>query len=341
MALSKQRSCTTGLHGWLLLGLVVLIQMGCQPQPADQEVAQTNPANPIGWSDAEWTQDILSWRSKRVARLMAPDGYLALSGLDFLEPGEWRVGSDSALEVKMPAGPSQWGLLVLTEDQAWFKPVEGEGVVVGYPHPQQESPPLEGAIRLVVSGSGLEPSRIGVGETHFYMAVRKGDWVVRTRDPNSEARQGFVGLDYYPLDRDYQVVGHFEPHPEGTTIPTATVLGELLDEPNPGRVVFQLGGQSLALEAIESESGDQFFFILADRTSGPETYGLGRFLYSDLPSASGEVVLDFNKAYNPPCAFNAFTTCPLPPPENRLDTHIRAGELKYRGKPGQDPDQLP
>ena len=324
----------------LWLSLVLVLMTGCGEPAENNAGSNTDPKSVANWTDEKWSEDTLQWRERRLARLTAIDGYLSLSGLDFFENGQWIVGLAESSDITMPAGPEIWGQLILANDDAWFVPATDE-IQIQFPHPDQDGSPSMDAVRLTVSGSDDPPSRVGFGDTHFYLAVRKGDWAVRTRDPNSSARQGFVGLDYYDLNRDFQVVGQFEPHPLGTTIPTATVLGELLDEPNPGRVVFELAGQTYSLEAIESESGDQFFFILADRTSGSETYGLGRFLYADLPNAAGQVVLDFNRSYNPPCAFNAYTTCPLPPPQNRLDAYIRAGELKYRGVAGQDPDQLP
>jgi len=161
--------------------------------------------------------------------------------------------------------------------------------------------------------------------------------VLRARDSEAETRTGFLGLDYFDFDPAWRVEARWEAHPEGTTIPIADVLGELREQANPGRAVFEMDGRQFALEALAAE--DQLFFILADRTSGRESYGLGRFLYADLP-ADGRVVLDFNRSYNPPCAFNAYTTCPLPPPENRLDVPVKAGERGYRGSGGVQPSDL-
>ncbi len=336
--------------GQILIALAWLAVLGgCQSQ-TDPASLNSQPRSGLAseWSEPAWVEDTMAWRAKREETLLLPDGYLSLAALDFYPSGQWLVGAGNEARISMPTGPDQWGELVLgdlvagTESaEAWFEPMADVGVVIEYPHPNQDNPPSANAVRLALAGGEFEPSRVGAGDAHFYLAIRKGDWAVRVRDPNSFARENFVGLDYYPLNRDFQVVGQFEAHPEGTTIPTGTVLGEILDEPNPGRVVFELGGETFSLEAIAAASGDRFFFILADRTSGKDTYGLGRFLYSSLPDETGKVVLDFNRAYNPPCAFNAFTTCPLPPPENRIDFPIEAGELTYRGVAGQDPDQLP
>jgi len=335
-------------HPWIairtslaaLAGIFLLAACG---QSDDSSSGASKASLATQWSEEEWVEDTMAWRDWRLERLMLPDGYLSLAALDYYPAGQWTVGSDEKADIVVPGEPATWGTLVLDEtmSNAWFLPAADGGVTVDYPHPEQIAGPLPDMVRLSVAGDPGKTSRVGGQSTHFYVAVRKGDWAVRARDPNSRARTEFVGLDYYPLNRDFQVVGKFEAHEEGSTIPTATVLGEVLQEPNPGRVVFELGGQTFSLEAIAAASGDQFFFIFADRTSGKETYGLGRFVYSDLPNEAGEVVLDFNRAYNPPCAFNAFTSCPLPPAQNRIDFPIEAGELTYRGEVGQDPDQLP
>lgn len=326
---------------WALV-LVMASLLGCQPQSDNIDHTSQLPPQ-AALSDEAWVEDTLAWQQWRLARLLLPDGYLSLAALDFYSSGQWSVGSGDEAIVKVPDEPLIWGTLILMEDQqtAWFISEAESNIAVTHPHPDQANPPRPDAVRLSIAGGEFEPSRIGGEGAHFYVAVRKDQWAVRVRDPNSSARVGFEGLDYYPLDRAFQVVGRFEPHPAGTTMPTATVLGEILDEPNPGRVIFALAGKIFSLEAIAAASGDQFFFIFADRTSGKDTYGLGRFLYSSLPDEQGRVVLDFNRAYNPPCAFNAFTTCPLPPPQNRIDFPIEAGELTYRGVPGQDPAQLP
>jgi uncharacterized protein (DUF1684 family) len=152
---------------------------------------------------------------------------------------------------------------------------------------------------------------------------------LRVRDARARTRTGFVGIENFPIDVGWRYDARFEPHPPGKTIEIANVIGQLDAMPNPGAVVFERDGQTFRLEAVDDGDGT-LFLIFADRTNGKQTYGAGRFLYADAP-VEGRTVVDFNRAYNPPCAFNAYSTCPLPPPENRLDLAVTAGEKTYAG----------
>ncbi|TVS11633.1 MAG: DUF1684 domain-containing protein [Wenzhouxiangella sp.] len=271
----------------------------------------------------------LEWREQRLERLTAPFGWLSLVALEFLGDGTWAVGSANDKPVRLPSGPEHWGDVVVEGPRAWFEPEPGAEVLI-------EDAPVPSRRELVVGGE--EPAtRVHAGTGWFEIARRGDRLVLRARDSEAVTRREFLGLDYFEFDPDWRIDARWEPHPEGSTIPIADVLGELRDQANPGRAVFEFGGRTYSLEALAAD--DELFFIFADRTSGRSTYGLGRFLYSDLPE-EGRVELDFNRAYNPPCAFNAYTTCPLPPPENRLDVQVEAGELRYRGSGGVRAEDL-
>lgn len=276
-----------------------------------------------GDMEAQWEAEAREWHEQRLERLVAPFGWLSLVALEFLDDGNWSVGSAPDSDVVLISGPERWGTLMLDGMQARFEPAAGSMVRV-------DDEPIDAAVDLVIRGD-QPASRVSAGTGWFELASRGDRLVLRARDSQAPTRLEFVGLDYFDFDPAWRVDARWEDHPDGTTIPIADVLGEIRDTDNPGRAVFEVGDEMFALEALAA--GDQLFFILADRTSGRESYGLGRFLYSDLPE-DGRVVLDFNRAYNPPCAFNAYTTCPLPPPENRLDVRIEAGERRYRGDGG-------
>lgn len=276
-----------------------------------------------------WAEQASEWREQRLERLTAPFGWLSLVALEFLPDGEWVVGSSSASDVQLPSGPERWGVVTFERPRAWFEPAAGAEVYI-------EDQPVTEKLELVVAGEA-PATRVSAGSGWFEIARRGDNLVLRARDSEAVTRREFLGLEYFDFDPDWRITARWDAHPAGTTIPVADVLGELRDQDNPGRAVFEINGREYALEALAAD--DQLFFIFADRTSGRSTYGLGRFLYSDLP-VQGEVVLDFNRAYNPPCAFNAYTTCPLPPPENRLDLHVEAGELRYRGSGGIQPADL-
>ncbi len=269
--------------------------------------------------------DVLDWRQRRRARLTEPYGYLSLVGLVMLEPGNYVLGRAESADLVLPGGPDRWGRLVVDADQVVFEvdPAAIGRVTVGGE-----------AVASAALAAGDEPTLIEADEVQAHLVTPGDRRALRVRDPDSPTRVGFRGLDYFPIDPAYRVVGEWVPHEAGRTVQVANVLGQLIDEPNPGRVEFELDGVRHSLEAIDSD--DDLFYIVADRTSGRETYGLGRFLYSDWPDEGGRVVLDFNRLYNPPCAFSEFTTCPLPPQGNRLDAWLRAGELKYAGPAGRE-----
>ena len=160
--------------------------------------------------------------------------------------------------------------------------------------------------------------------------LRRGDRdALRIKHADAPTRLQFAGLQYWPADPSWRIEARFLPHPPGRTLPIGDIVGTQSDSPNPGAVEFERDGRSFRLEAL-GEPGRELFFVLADRTSGKETYGAARFLYADMPK-DGKLVVDFNKAYNPPCAFTGYATCPLAPPENRLDLRVTAGEKKYAG----------
>jgi hypothetical protein len=157
--------------------------------------------------------------------------------------------------------------------------------------------------------------------------IRRGEKTgVRLRDPYAATRRDFPGLKWFPVDESWRVKAKWTAYSEPKTIAITNVLGMTDQEPSPGYAEFTLHGQKLRLEPVLEDN--ELFFIFKDQTSGKSTYGAGRFLYADL-AKNGEVILDFNKAENPPCAFTAFATCPLPPRQNALATPIEAGELNF------------
>lgn len=266
----------------------------------------------------------MEWRERRLARLTEPHGWLSLAGLVMLQANTVAtIGSDSTNDLVVSSGPARWGSIHVDEDRRVRFDVAVPGVV------RIDGKALTSA-EMTLDGEG-EPVHVEADGVRIHLVAPGGEVALRIRDPRSPARTEFVGLDYYPLDPDWRVEAEFIPHPPGSTMQVANVMGQLIEEPNPGIVRFVHEGTTISLEAVLED--DQLFFIFADRTSGRETYGLGRFLYAELPRA-GRVVLDFNQAYNPPCAFNAYTTCPLSPQSNRVDVWMRAGEMRYAGKPG-------
>jgi uncharacterized protein (DUF1684 family) len=254
-----------------------------------------------------WAQSAPSteqWRRDHEATLKADGGWLTVTGLFWLRNGANTVGSDAADDIVLPRGSERAGAFELRDNRITFvRPVQ-EPVVL---RPDSED---------AISQDGLS-----------MFVIQRGDrYAIRLKDSQSNLRQQFTGLRWYPVKEDYLVNATFVPNKTPRVIAITNVLGQTEDTPSPGYVVFKLHGRQHRLEPVLE--GNQFFFIFRDLTSGKETYPAGRFLYTDLPS-EGRVVLDFNKAENPPCAFTPYATCPLPPPQNRLQVHVEAGELNY------------
>jgi uncharacterized protein (DUF1684 family) len=248
--------------------------------------------------------EIAQWRRGREARLKADGGWLTVAGLFWLHEGANSFGKDAANEIVLPDGPARAGTFEL----------RGGKVTVT----------ADGATRDVRPDSD---DAVKAGRLSLF-AIQRGDrFGIRLKDPDSEYRRNFHGIEYFPAREEYRVTARFVADP--VQIPILNVIGQTEHYPSPGYAVFQLEGQELRLRPyLEESDAKELFYVFRDQTSGKETYGGGRFLYSGMP-VDGKVVLDFNKAYNPPCSFTPYATCPLPPPENRLAVRIEAGEKKY------------
>ena len=264
-----------------------------------------------------------AWRSERREGLLKPDGWTSLIGLHWIEPGAHYVGSDADNGIRLAIGPEHLGMLRLADGVASLEP-DGDAVVT------LDGAPLTAGATLRTDSDPEGPSVIGYDDGRGLATVikRADRHALRVKHADAPTRLQFAGLQYWPGGRDWKVDAKFVPHEAGKTIPIVNIIGMTDEVPNPGAVEFQRDGKTYRLEALD-EGGDELFLIYADRTSGHGSYGAGRYLYTAMPDAKGNVVLDFNQGYNPPCAFTAFATCPLPPPENRLDLAIAAGEKAY------------
>ena len=181
---------------------------------------------------------------------------------------------------------------------------------------------------ITFSGSG-EPTLLALGDLTLFVIERDGKHGIRLKDKNSKRLKEFTGLKWYPVQPGYRIAGTWTEYDPPKQIPVVNVVGQTQNQPCPGYVTFTVHGKTLRLEPIQDSPDDrELFFIFRDGTSGETTYPPGRFLTADSP-VEGKVVLDFNKAVNPPCAFTPFATCPLPPPQNRLKVKIEAGEMRY------------
>jgi uncharacterized protein len=281
--------------------------------------------NPVATPDA-YQQSIEQWRAQRVARLTAPEGWLSLIGLEWLQEGANKVGSAPDNDVVLQAGPAHLG--VVTLDKAGHVHItlaDGSGVTVDGKAVHEAT-----LVDDMHATGNASPTAVAFGSASFFVIDRDGRKALRVKDSTAATRQHFLGIDYFPIDPSWRIVADWVPFNPPHDLQMGSVIGTIDTVKVPGKAVFMRDGHTYELLPYQEEPGGELFFVLADRTSGHETYGAARFLYAALP-VNGKVVLDFNQAYNPPCAFTSFATCPLAPPENRLDLRITAGEKKYRG----------
>jgi len=266
-------------------------------------------------------REIEAWHQGRIERLQAPGSWLTLVGLAWLPEGESSCGSDPESTVVLPPSTlPKVGTFHLAGERVEFAAAAGAGV--------QSLGQDVGRLTLM-DDSGGTPTLLELGSVTFYV-IRRGDrFGVRIKDGKSPTRTGFQGIERYPVSWDWRVEARFEPYDPPKPIPIPTAIGTVDDESSPGAVVFQApGGETYRLDALPGADDGELFLVFGDTTNGRETYGGGRFLYANL-GEGGKLVVDFNKAYNPPCAFTAYATCPLPPRQNRLGIPVRAGEKKY------------
>jgi uncharacterized protein (DUF1684 family) len=285
-------------------------------------LALTAPPASSPPAEGAYRAEVEKWRADRIARLTANDGWLTVVGLSWLKEGNNSVGASPSNEIVFsPAkSPPHLGRIRVTGGKAHLDVAPGVEVT----HDGKEVRSLD-----LASDETGEPTVVRHGTLSFYL-IRRGEKLgVRVKDSANPARKSFRGIDSYPVSSAWRVAALFEPYPPGRTIPIPNVLGNVTREPSPGAVVFRIGSREYRLDAVEEQGEEDLFLIFGDRTNGATTYGAGRFLYAPRPGKDGRTVVDFNKAYNPPCAFTPFATCPLPPPQNRLPVRIEAGEKGY------------
>ncbi len=291
---------------FLLGAMAVMLLPGCREKTS---------------SYSSYAREIQEWRRNRLERLKSPTGWLSLAGLYWLEPGENPFGSDSSNALVFPPkAPAQMGVFILSGETVRLKAAPGAAITVAG-QPVQE---------LEVYREGQEEPLIMEHGSLSWFIIKRGPKIgVRLRDSENPAIAALRFIDSYPLDPAWRVPARLETYPQPKKIPIENILGMVEEEESPGVLVFELQGQTFRLETLDG--GDELFVIFRDKTSGKETYGAGRYLYVPRPAGGDVTWIDFNKAYNPPCVFTDYATCPLPPPQNDLPIAVTAGE-KHPGK---------
>lgn len=290
----------------------ILVLLGCQrSEPLDPE---------------QHKREIEEWQQRRLAKLTRDDGWLTLVGLFWLKEGENTVGSDSASNIVLPAGktPLRVGSLYLEKSVVRFKSKRDAGV--------RYNDTLVTSIVLKSDADAGGPTILKTGTVSFYVIKRGDQYAVRVKDSESPTRVNFKGLEYFPIDPTWRVDARFEPYNPPKKLEIPTQVGTVEEYVCPGALAFEIDGKQYCLDpVIEPGAENELFIMLADETNGKETYTVGRQMYAPLPDSNNRVILDFNKAFNWPCVFTEFATCPIPPPQNRLPIRVEAGEKMYRG----------
>jgi uncharacterized protein len=259
--------------------------------------------------------EIEAWRERMEESLRADRSWLTLAGLFWLNEGSNRFGTSPENEIVLPEGsaPAYAGSVEFHAGTATLHAEESAGIAVnGQP-----------ATTAQLRSDGTQ-DLITLGDLAMLVIQRGERYAIRLWDRSSPARAAFAGRRWYPIHKAYCLSAHFVPHDPPRALPVPNILGETEQRLSPGYAIFTLGGQEHSLDAVTE--GDELFFIFRDQTAGDTTYPAGRFLKAAFPQ-SGQITLDFNRAYSPPCAFTDFATCPLPPPRNHLPLRIEAGEL--------------
>lgn len=271
---------------------------------------------------AAYRAEIEAFRKQRDASLRKDDGWLSLVGFSWLEEGDNTVGSAPKSHVLLPKGkaPARLGTLRLAGGVASFTAAPGAAVTEG-------GKPVTTLV-LKPDTSGSAPI-LTHGSLSFFVIKRGSRFAVRVRDKDATALRSFKGVESFPVEPAWRLVGKFEAYQPRRKVEVPNILGTPEVQESPGAVVFTKNGQSFRLEALVGGAKGELFLVFGDRTNGKETYGGGRFLHTPPPSADGSVVVDFNRALNPPCAFSAYATCPLPPAGNKLALSVTAGERSY------------
>ena len=267
----------------------------------------------------DYEEEIETWRLNRERDLKADDGWLTVSALFFLREGENSFGSNQTNDLVLPDRvPPKAGVFELRNGTVRVRALADNTVTVdGEAVTSAQLYPSESRTTLILDRLSL------------WVHLSGERLAIRVRDIESKIRKNFTDLDWYPIDQRYRVRAKFTPHAQPITVKTMNILGDLESHTSEGYVTLTVAGKTVRMLSLNS--GKRLWFIMRDLTSGDETYPAARFLYADAPDTNGWTTVDFNMAYNPPCAFNPHTTCPLPPPDNRLDVRIEAGEKLYPG----------
>ena len=277
-------------------------------------------------NDPAYLQEVEDWHARRIASLKKPDSWLSLAGLFWLKEGKNSFGASEGNQIKFPPGKS-------LAKMGWFTLQDGSVSI----HIKDDVPVYFNghkisSMKLRDDGGGEgDPDILQYRSLSWHIIKRGNRYGVRLKDSESELLGNFASIERFPVDPKWKVIAFFQAYDTPKVIEVPNILGTISEDPSPGKLTFVVKGQSYSLDPIADPDDKRWFIIFSDATSGEETYGAGRFLYIDAPAKDNSAIIDFNKAYNPPCAFTPYATCSLPPEQNHLPLRVTAGEKNFQG----------
>jgi uncharacterized protein (DUF1684 family) len=284
---------------------------------------------PFAYDRAQHEAGVAEWRRARLARLTAADGWLSLVGRFPLRQGVSSAGAAEGCDVELPAGkaPGAVGSFELDGTRVSFTPAAGAMVSLrgGAGKDTNTTPLVPGVAATVRSDRDGSPDKLVLDAMTLEVTERESGVFVRVRDPDSPARRGFPGIEHYPVDPKWRVVARLERYEPAKGIELDYEAGSVQKYSSPGAAVFAIDGVSYRVDPVFDEDRPRLFLVFWDPTARDTTYGAGRFLYAPLPEGD-RVLLDFNLAFSPPCAFTPYAACPVAPAQNRMGVRVEAGE---------------
>jgi uncharacterized protein (DUF1684 family) len=281
---------------------------------------------PFAYDRAEHEAAVEAWRSARLARLTAPEGWLSLVGRFSLEGGASRAGGSDDCEIPLPPdrAPASVGVFQRAGGEVTFTPAPG--VAIALRGRDGTRPLASGVAARVRTDRDGPPDKLALGALTLEITDRESGMFVRVRDPESAARRDFTDIDQYPIDPKWRVVARFEPYARPKVMDLDYEAGTTQRYVSPGAALFEIDGVPCRVDPVyEDDQRNRLYLVFWDPTARDSTYGAGRFLYAPLPTGD-RVLLDFNLAFSPPCAFTPYSACPVAPPQNRLQVRVEAGE---------------
>jgi uncharacterized protein (DUF1684 family) len=302
-----------------LIGLLSYAGVSAQTPALQTPTVQTPASQPSAAQATAYQQEIDTWHSRRIRDLKAPNGWLNLAGLYWLDEGASSFGAGPQNKIIFPAGT--------IDEQAGTFQRTGSTVRLIV---QNATIKVDGKVvkeAVIFDKDSARQPVISSGHLRWTIIQRGEKIGIRLRDLESPLVTQFKDIDRFPVDTTWRIQAVLQPQHQTPTIAVTNILGQTNQQPSPGKLVFTVGTKQYTLDALEE--GDELFIIFGDETSGKTTYPSGRFLAVKKPGADGLTTIDFNFAYNPPCAFTGYATCPLPPPQNILPFAVTAGEKNY------------